>query len=298
MKKAAMGWLPDLPDFRDYSFDSKESLENLSDKSDKRSIAELLSSIDISKAARASNTNLRNWFSPVEDQEDIGSCTANAGVGLVEYFENRAFGRFTDASRLFLYKTTRNLLGWTGDTGAYLRTTMKSMCLFGVPHERYWPYITSRYNDEPSAFCYSFAQNFQAIKYYRLDTFGTSRKDLLKRIKLFIDHGFPSMFGFSVFNSISNAANNNGEIPFPYKRERVLGGHAVVALGYDDKKSIKNPHPLSKPTKGALLIRNSWSTNWGDQGYGWLPYEYILKGMAVDWWSLIKNEWVDSKQFE
>lgn len=73
----------------------------------------------------------------------IGSCTANAGVGLVEYFERRAFGKHLDASRLFLYKVTRNLLHLTEDTGAYLRTTMAAMALFGVPPKNTGPTLMS-----------------------------------------------------------------------------------------------------------------------------------------------------------
>jgi C1A family cysteine protease len=173
---------------------------------------------------------------------------------------------------------------------------MKAMRLFGVPPERYWPYDPGKFDDEPTAFCYAYGQNYQAIKYYRLDPVGTSRQELLARVKEFIDKNLPSMFGFTVYSSI-NAARESGEIPFPNENENVTGGHAVVAMGYDDNKEIQNTGPHSKPTVGALQIRNSWGTNWGDGGYGWLPYEYVLQGMAIDWWSLIKNEWVDSGQF-
>jgi C1A family cysteine protease len=104
------------------------------------------------------------------------------------------------------------------------------------------------------------------------------------------------MFGFTVYSSISQA-DSNGEIPFPNAGEKVVGGHAVDAVGYDDGKVIT--HGLSgAKTTGALFIRNSWGTGWGDDGYGWLPYDYVLRGLAVDWWSILKHEWVDTGEFK
>jgi C1A family cysteine protease len=283
-----MGWHRDLPDFRDYTVEHE-------------TIAPLLARTGALKGVEAPQAlppavDLRQWFSPVENQGQLGSCTANAGVGLVEYFERRAFGHHIDASRLFLYKATRDLLGWHGDTGAYLRSTMGALALFGVPPEKYWPYQISHFDDEPTAFCYSFASNFQAVQYYRLDPPGTTAQVLLDRIKANAAAGLPSCFGFTVYSSISQAATS-GKIPFPAHGEQVVGGHAVDIAGYNDTLQIHNTNPGGTTTTGAFLIRNSWGTSWGQTGYGWLPYEYVLQHQAADFWTLIKAEWVDTGQF-
>jgi C1A family cysteine protease len=296
-----MGWRRDYPDFRDYH--SKSDVVPTRLKAlDQRSIKANLEKTGVLKKEEISlptTVDLRKWCSPIEDQMQLGSCTANAGVGIVEYFERRAFGTYIDASRLFLYKVTRNLMGETGDTGAYLRTTMGALRLFGTPPEEYWPYTDTHpdFDEEPSAFCYAFAENYKAISYYRLDTMGVTPADLLNTIKIWLKAGLPSMFGFTVYSSIAQADSMGGKIPFPATGERVEGGHAIVAIGYDDGMEITNKNSGATKTVGALLIRNSWGTTWGDGGYGWLPYDYVLKGLAVDWWSLIKNDWIDTKNF-
>lgn len=293
-----MGWLPDYPDFRDYAIEKKEVAPRFKRLGQKESVKAMLTKVGVAEPTKISipgSVDLKDWCSQIENQESLGSCTANAGVGLVEYYERRAFGRHIDASRLFLYKVTRNLLGWTGDTGAFLRTTMAAMVLFGVSPREHWPYIVTDFDKEPSSFCYAFAQNYQTIQYFRLDPPNTPKDLLLKRIKSLLAAGLPSMFGFTVFSSIGQVGND-GKIPYPCQGERILGGHAIVAVGYDDEIEIENTICEAKTT-GALLIRNSWGTAWGNEGYGWLPYEYILEGLAIDWWLLLKNEWVDTKKF-
>lgn len=300
LKRPAMGWLPDYPDFRDFTFEQDEVPTKLKALNQEDSVQTMLSKVGVLKATRSTlpaKVDLRAWFPAVEDQGSLGSCTANAGVGLVEYFEKRAFGKHIDASRLFLYKVTRNMMHWTGDTGAFLRSTMGALAVFGTPPEEYWPYVIADFDKEPTAFCYAFAQSYQALTYYRLDPSGTTKDLLLARIKTYLAAGLPSMFGFTVYNSISQASAS-GKIPFPAKGEKSIGGHAVVACGYDDSMKIKNTSAGAAETKGALLIRNSWGTDWGDKGYGWLPYEYVLKGLAVDWWSLLKNEWINTGEFK
>jgi C1A family cysteine protease len=279
----ALGWVPDLPDHRDLTPESEQ-------------IAPLLAktAVDAPAEALPAKADLRRWCPPIENQGDLGSCTANAGAGMIEYFERRAFGKHIDGSRLFLYKVTRSMLGWKGDTGASLRTTMGALRLFGLPPEKYMPYNIAKFDQEPAGLLYALAQSFQAESFYRLDPRTKTPQEVLESIKSHLASGLPSMFGFTVYSSIK-AADSTGRIPFPVAGDTVEGGHAVMAVGYDDNLVVKHPNGSSKT--GALLIRNSWGTTWGEIGYGWLPYEYVIGGLAEDWWVLIKSEWVDTGEF-
>lgn len=278
----AMGWQPDMPDFRDYTVETPQVRAVLSKSKQLKAQA---------RKKMSAKVDLRRWCSPIEDQGNLGSCTANAGVGLLEYFERRGFGKHLDGSRLFLYKATRNLLGWTGDTGATLRSTMKAMTLFGIPPERYWTYDTSRFDQEPEAFLYAFAQNYQSLIYYRLDPPGMSPDKIVEWVKKYLAADLPCMFGFTVYDSFPAVGSGDNEIPVPETGEHVLGGHAIDAVGYDDSRKVGRH-------KGALLIRNSWGTGWGDAGYGWMPYAYIEMGLANDFWSLVRAEFVDTDLFK
>jgi len=291
--KRAMGWLPDYPDLRDYTEQTQD-------------VKALLEPTGLLPAGRASRkarprplpatVDLREWCSAVEDQRSLGSCTAQAGVGILEYYERKAFGRNVEASRLFLYKVTRNLMKMKGDTGAYLRMTMGAMVLFGVPPEEYWPYTDGEdFDREPPAFCYAFAENYKTIKYYRHDPPGRPADRVLAEVKKYLAAGHPAMFGFTVYSSLDQAASD-GRIPIPSAREKILGGHALAAVGYDDKLRIKNAQS-GQATSGALLLRNSWGEGWGERGYGWLPYDYVTRGLAEDFWAVLKKEWVDTGQF-
>ena len=297
----AMGWLKDMPDFRDFTPETDRVSSHLQAEGKADTVKEMLATANV-KPAKApklpAKADLRAWCSPIEHQKSIGSCTAHAGVGLIEYFERRVFGKHMDASRLFLYKVTRNLLKWTGDTGAYLRSTMGAMAMFGVAPENYYPYVISRYDEEPSPFVYAMAQNFKAITFYRLDAVGTSKAQVLTNLKTQLAAGLPAMFGFTCYTSLYHTNTpKTGEIPFPEKTESVTGGHAVMAVGYDDAKVIAHPLAPRQKTKGAILIRNSWGQEWGEQGYGWLPYEYLSGGIAEDFWCLIKKEYMETGQF-
>lgn len=288
------GWLPEGPDMRDFTPGTEE-------------IRALTEKIRVAPAAAPlTKVDLRKWCSPIDDQGNLGSCTAHAAVGIVEYFQNRAFGTYEEGSKLFVYKATRNLMGVVGDTGAWLRTTMAALVYCGVAPNRYWPYTdvhqpgpegARTFDDEPRTFVYSVADNYEATRYFRHDSIGVAPPDVLASMKKYLGmYNIPSMLGFYGFRSFSNS-DVVGGIPYPCPGEQAEWGHAIAVVGYDDSLKITNTISNAQ-TVGAFLIRNSWGTGWGDKGYGWLPYEYVLKGLALDVWSLLAANWVNAEPFD
>jgi C1A family cysteine protease len=275
---ARFGWLPDPLDYRDRSIEDPAVQQRL-----RRILPLTAKAVTPSKpkatALGSLRVDLRPWCSPVEDQGQIGSCTANAVVGALEYFERKTRGEHVDASRFFLYKVTRRYLGWDGrgDTGAFVRSTIKALRLFGVTPERYWPYDERQFDVEPQAFHYSLAQNFKALEYFRVS-------ENVEHLKSVLRAGLPFAFGFTCFSSIDEPeVARTGIIPYPRLRDSVVGGHAVLALGYTDSH---------------VLFRNSWGAGWGDRGYGFLPWTYFDQShpLATDCWVLVNAAWVPTSE--
>jgi hypothetical protein len=126
--------------------------------------------------------------------------------------------------------------------------------------------------------------------------FPINRSTLLAQVKVLLASEIPCIFGFTLYKSVYDEFNvQRGHIPLPHQRDNVIGGHTVVAVGYHDRKVIENAD--GKRSEGALLIRNSWGTRWGQGGYGWLPYDYIIQGLTADWWSLLKADWLATGRF-
>jgi len=241
------GWIPDLPDYRDRIYRATVDEE----------------------AALPPAVDLRAGCSPVEDQGDLGSCTANAIVGVLEYDEERD-GDFVDLSRLFLYYEERKIEHTINyDSGAMIRDGIKVAAKTGVPPETDWPYDISKFTDKPPIIAYRDAALHKITRY--------SRVLGLNSVKASIANKLPVAFGFTVYESFeSDATTKTGIVTMPGPDERVLGGHAICAVGYDDGHQW-------------IIIRNSWGTSWGDAGYGYMPYDYIRNAnLSDDFWQVQK----------
>ena len=219
-------------------------------------------------------TDLRIDCSPVEDQGNLGSCTAHALVGALEFLEVKAGVPFVDLSRLLLYYDERTAEGnVANDSGAQLRTGIKVLAGQGVCRESLWPYFIDKFTDAPTDECYAEAAQHKIIAYQRLDT--------LDDMKACLAAGLPFPFGFTVFRSMKNkAAMASGDVPLPTLWDRIrgsIGGHAVLAVGYND-------------STGKLLFRNSWGKEWGNSGYGTLPYEYFSGNLWGDAWCIQRTQ--------
>ena len=240
------GWLPDRPDHRDLLYAAIA-----------RPPKKLPKSVD-----------LRPQCSPVEDQGQLGSCTANALVGNLELLEKKSGRAVTDLSRLFVYYNERVLEGTINeDAGAFLRDGIKVLVKQGVCTEKKWPYNIARFANKPPAACYQQALDHQVTSYHRILT--------VPQMKMCLAEGYPFVFGFTVYESFESAnVARTGQVDLPKPSEQAVGGHAVMAAGYDDATR-------------RFLIRNSWAADWGLRGYFTMPYDYLGdRNLSDDFWTI------------
>ena len=240
------GWLPDLPDHRDL----------------------LYSAIAPRVRKLPRKIDLQANCSPVEDQGQLGSCTANSLVGALEFLENKDGTSYVDLSRLFIYYNERVIEGTIDqDSGAFIRDGIKSLAKQGVCPESDWPYKIATFRKRPSVSCYRTAKKHRIISYHRINTVDEMRSCLTD--------GFPFVFGFTVYESFeSQKVAKSGVVDLPAAKEKVVGGHAVMGVGYDDSKK-------------RFLIRNSWGADWGRKGYFTIPYTYLSdRNLSDDFWTI------------
>jgi len=218
-------------------------------------------------AALPKSIDLRFEMPPVYDQGELGSCTANAIAGAIEHQYIKQKLDVVTPSRLFIYYNERALEGTVdSDSGAEIRDGIKTVVKYGDCPETEWPYDVSKFKDKPSAGCYVDAAKNVVEDY-------TNLGQNLVTLKSMLSKHYSIAFGITVYESFeSEAVEETGIVPMPKPNEECLGGHAVLIVGYDDYKN-------------AFLVRNSWGSDWGVQGYFYLPYDYVLNpDLASDFW--------------
>lgn len=242
------GWAPDLPDQRDYLYSAPQPiLAKLPPKKD-----------------------LRSGCPPVYDQGQLGSCTANAISGAIQFDQKKQKVKVFMPSRLFIYYNERVMEGSVNsDAGAQIRDGVKSVAKLGACPESEWPYDINKFADKPGTKCFKDATKCQAVGYQRLDSTN------LNQLKGCIASGYPFVFGFTVYDAFeSQDVAKTGVLDMPGPKEKVVGGHAVLAVGYDDSSQ-------------RFTVRNSWGKDWGMKGYFTIPFSYLTTtDLADDFWTI------------
>ncbi len=241
------GWKPDLPDHRDIIYQAPRAL-----------LKKLPYKID-----------LREQCPAVYDQGELGSCTANAIAGAFQFELIKQRSPSFVPSRLFIYYNERSIENHIQtDSGAQIRDGMKSIRHQGVCTEKLWPYTVSEFAQKPHAICYQDALKHQAILFHRVI------RDI-DQMRACLADGYPFIFGFTVYKSFESAeVAQSGVLNMPHAHEDTIGGHAVLAVGYDNA------------TK-RFIVRNSWGPEWGMEGYFTIPYDYLLnENLSDDFWTI------------
>ena len=247
-KVSRYGWLPDLPDHRDQLYAAP---------------------VEVAGAIPA-KVDLRAQCPPVYDQGQLGSCTANAIAGAIQFdrMKQKLADIFTP-SRLFIYYNERAIEhSVNSDSGAQIRDGIKSVAKQGDCPETEWPYVIAKFKARPPKNCYADALKYKAVLYQRVT-------QTLSQFKGCLASGWPFVFGFTVYESFESApVAKTGHATLPHSGDAVIGGHAVVGVGYDDARQW-------------FIVRNSWGGQWGMDGYFTLPYAYLTdENLASDFWTI------------
>jgi C1A family cysteine protease len=246
-KIAGYGWIPDLPDQRDHLYAVPGPI-----------LSQLPPTADLTPQCP-----------PVYDQGHLGSCTGQAIAGAIEFERMKQGLSDFVPSRLFIYYNERVIEGTVNsDSGAQIRDGIKSVAQQGVCPESDWPYDISKFDQQPSAAAYQDALEDRAVSYQLV-------VQNLSQMKGCLASGYPFVFGFTVYESFETpAVAQTGHAPMPGPGEQQLGGHAVMAVGYDDSQQW-------------FVVRNSWGGGWGMSGYFTLPYTYLTQSsLAANFWTI------------
>jgi C1A family cysteine protease len=241
------GWNRDLPDGRDLMYAAPPEVAT-----------QLPTQVD-----------LRDKCPEVYDQGQLGSCTANSIGAALEFDQIKQGEQSFTPSRLFIYYNERVIEGTvSSDSGAQIRDGVKSVNQLGAPPESDWAYDISKFADKPPQPAFDDAAKHKSILYQRVT-------QTLPQLKGCLAAGYPFVFGFTVYESFeSQQVASSGEAPMPKAGEKQLGGHAVLAVGYDEDQQ-------------RFIVRNSWGPGWGMKGYFTLPYPYLLQDtLSSDFWTI------------
>lgn len=208
--------------------------------------------------------DMRSMASAVEQQSDLGSCTAQAIVGAYELLTKRDYpDQYVELSRLFAYYNARLVGGViTEDEGAYIRDAIKAVSQYGICEEKLWPYKVENFAVEPTPECYADAKKRTIKKYYRI----ARLEDILDAL----NSGYPVVAGITVYSSFDRITTENSILQMPNDTEKELGAHAILLVGYDLARKL-------------ILARNSFGPKWGEQGYFWIPFDYVSQYLTDAW---------------
>ena len=259
------GWKPQLPDVRDLKYTAPAP----------------------PPGGLPASVDLRPHCPAVYDQGQLGSCTANAIAAAFEFDQiKEKVPHVWRPSRLFIYYNERVIEGDVSqDAGAQIRDGIKSVNTQGCCSEDLWTYsddttsAAPKFAQHPPPACYKEGATHLASLYQAV------AQDI-NQIKGCVASGYPMVLGFTVYTAFeSQEVAASGVLPMPGPTEQVLGGHAVLCVGYDDTKTVKNPDGTT--STGMILIRNSWGPGWGEAGYFWMAYDYIVNAnLSSDFWTI------------
>lgn len=253
------GLVRDQPDYRDIKYQLKPKTVTV-----------------VEKQRFPDTIDLRKRCPPIFQQQNLGSCTSQSIAGALQIDRKKVNLPDVNLSRLFIYYNERDMMGTVmQDSGASLRDGVKSINMYGVPSEEYWPYIIPKFTERPPDSVYQIALQHPKIRYERIDN---TKIDLIKGA---LFEGYPIIFGCDIYSSFeSEEVTKTGKVPFPnfsrfsgnLPQEEYLGGHAMIIVGILEKDEV-------------FIVRNSWGKEWGDKGYCYIPYDYLTnRYLAFDFW--------------
>jgi C1A family cysteine protease len=234
------GWVPDLPDQRDLLFFFGP------------------------KIVLPESVDLRSQMPSVDDQGNLSSCVSNGVAAVSEFLWMGQPEGHRSSSRLFIYYNGRVIENCINeDGGLMIRDGIKAVAQYGECLESEWPYDENKFADKPSQNCYDHAVTHKVLVYKRI-----SRS--LQDMKICLVNGYPFVFGATLYDSFeSDEVAETGIVPMPQADESVVGGHCMVAVGFNNEIQ-------------SFIIRNSWGESWGMKGHCFMPYKYLTNSNLCD----------------